>query len=359
MPQLAIDAFRVSNEGLAIALGGLAVLAVINLWDSRPDAARGAVVGLALGSALLTKAYFLALLPWAALVLVASYLRGRKQGRPAAWQTAAAVAICLVVAGWFYERVFVLTGTLTGEQNDVGARASHISLAEAIGRMPWRRIFDFMAISHIWLGNWSFLVVRTWMYRSIEFVFVLGFLGVALQFTRARSSLPQIKSISVIAIPSVLLFLGLCFQSVQNFRSAGNIGTMGYYLLCFVVPETIILFVGLFRLLPARWGLWVVPFVAILFNLIEQFGTTFLLLPYYSGAIQHDGRGHLPALRISQLADGGASRILQNLLANKPSFLTATELTIMMALSLSAALALVSIACAIALAPSGGQRGSQ
>jgi len=256
--------------------------------------------------------------------------------------------VCLVVAGWYYQRVFALTGTLTGEQNDIGARASQISWADAIAANPWSRILDFIVGSYIWLGNWSFLVVRTWMYRSIEAVFVLGLLGIVVQFVRVRSQLPKAGTICILAMPCMLLLAGLCFHSIQGFRSAGNIGTMGYYLLSLVVPETILLSLGLFRLLPGRLALLVAPVLAILFNALELFGTTFLLLPYYAGKIQHDSTGHLPALKISELAHGGAASLFENLLANKPSFLTAPELVVMMALSFGSALALVSIAWVIA-----------
>jgi hypothetical protein len=126
---------------------------------------------------------------------------------------------------------------------------------------------------------------------------------------------------------------------------------MGYYLLCFVAAETIVLLVGLFRLLPDCRGLFVIPVLAILFNALEQFGTTFRLLPYYAGVIQHDSRGEVSTLKISQLAHGGASRIFENLLANKPAFVTAPELMTLMALSFVAAVALVSIACVIAGSP--------
>jgi 4-amino-4-deoxy-L-arabinose transferase-like glycosyltransferase len=348
MPQLAINAFRVSNEGLSIALGSLAVLAIVSLWDSQPSVARGAMAGLAVVAALLTKTYFLVLLPWAAFVLVAILLRDRKQRKASGWQLTALAATCLVLSGWYYLRVWILTGTLTGEQKDIGAQASHITWAGAIGSMPWLRIFDFMSVSHIWIGNWSFLGVRSWMYRAVELIFVLGFVGVVLQTARARNSLPKAKCVYVLAMPWVLLLVGLCFQSVQGFRSDRSIGTMGYYLLCFVVPETILLLIGLFRLLPDRWGLLVLPVLAIVFNALDQFGTTFVLLPYYAGAIRHDERGFLPALRISQLAHGGASSMFRNLLANKPSFLTPPKLMIMMALSFGAAVALVSIACVVA-----------
>ncbi len=351
MPQLAINAFRTGNEGFSIALGSLAVLAVVSLWDTPPSPARGAVVGLSIGAALLTKTYFLALLPWAAFVLVSILLRDRRQRKAAGWQLAATMATSLVIAGWYYQRVWMLTGTLTGEQNDVGAQASHMWWADAVARMPWRRVFDFMAVSYIWIGNWSYLGVRSWMYRVVELVFVLALLGIVLQFVRARNSLPAAKSICILAMPGVLLLAGLCFQCVQSFRGSGKPGTMGYYLLCFVAAETIVLLVGLFRLLPDRYRLFAIPVLAILFNALEQFGTTFVLLPYYAGVIQHVSGGQVHALRISQLAHGGASRIFENLLANKPAFLTAPELMIMMALSFVAAVALVSIACAIAVPP--------
>ena len=348
MPQLTIDAFRAGNEGLSIAVGSLAVLAVVSLWDKPPQLTRGAVVGLALGAALLTKAYFLALLPWATCVLIAVFIRAGNRRGAAGWQLASALATCLLVAGWYYQRVFFLTGTLTGEQSDVAARASHVSWFEAVRVLPWRRTFDFIAVSHIWLGNWSFLVVRAWMYRAIELVFVLGFLGIVLQFTRARKSLPKSKAICALSMPSLLLLLGLFFHAVQGFRSYGKSGTMGYYLLSLVVPETVILLIGLFRLLPERAELLAVPVLAIIFNALEQFGMTFLLLPYYAGIIQHDSRGHLPTFRISQAAHGGAGRLFANLLANKPSFLTSPELMIMMGLSFGAAVTLVSIACMLA-----------
>lgn len=349
LPQLAIDAFRVSNEGLAIALGNLTVLLVIGLWDSRPNPLRGLGVGVILGAALLTKAYFLALLPWAAFVLVRAILHDRQERRAAWVQLVSAVAGCLAIAGWYYWRTWILTGTLTGEQNDVGAQASHLSWFNALSTAPWARIGDFLAISHIWLGNWSFLVVRTWMYRSIEIVFLLGFLGLVLQVARPRISLPNPKAILLLAMPYALLLLGLCFHAVQSFRSASNPGTMGHYLFALVVPEVILLLVGLFRWLPDRWRLIAVPVLAMVFNALDQFGSAFLLLPYYAGTIGHDTRGHLPALGLSQLRQGGFARIFEGLLANKPAFLTSSELMLMTALCFAAAVALVWIACLIAM----------
>jgi Dolichyl-phosphate-mannose-protein mannosyltransferase len=352
MPQLSIDIFRISNEALSVVIGSLTVLAVITLWSSPPNTSRGAIVGLAVGSALLTKAYFLSLLLWATFVLVAATLRDSKQRRAPALQLAAGIAVCVSIAGWYYIRVLALTGTFTGEQNDVGAYYSHVSWADAIKRMPWRRIFDFMAVTHIWLGNWSFLVVRTWMYRVVEFVFILALLGLLLQIIRPTGHLAKARSlICILVMPLVLLVAGLCFHAIQSFRSAENIGTMGYYLLCLVVPETIVLLWGLARLMPEGQGLLAVPALTIVFNALEQFGTTFLLLPYYAGAIHHDTRGHLPTLRISQAIQLGYGRLFGGLLVNKPSFMTPSGLMIMMILSAATSAALVIIAFSLAAEP--------
>jgi hypothetical protein len=347
MPQLAMDAFRISNDSLSVALGGMAVYAVTTLWNSPPDLIRGMLAGLAIGAALLTKAYFLALLPWAAIVLLDVLFRDSQQRKAAGWQLAACLTTCLAVSGWYYWRVLTLTGTLTGEQNDIGAQTSHLSLTHAVRIMPWRPIFDFIAVSHIWLGNWSFLGVRTWMYRVIELIFVFALFGLVLHFVRPKTSLPKRKLVGILLMPCVFLLVGICFHAVQSFRSAGTIGTFGYYMFGLIVPEAIILLVGLFRLLPSGRRFLVVPVLALFFALLEQFGTTFILLPYYAGLIQHDSQGHLHTLEISQLTHGGVSRLFENLLANKASFLTAPELMIMMALSFGACVALTSVACAI------------
>src|ERR1700680_1977891 len=274
MPQLLIDACRISNEGLSIAVGSLAVLAVVRLSDSQPSIPMGGLLGLALGAALLTKAYFIALLPWSAIVLLNSSRSSRLgERRAAAWQLVAAVATCISTCAWFYIRTMVLTGTITGEQNDVAAQASALSFADAIWKIPWSRVFDFIAISYIWFGNWSFLVVRTWMYRVIEVAFVLGFIGIAFQISFERRSLAEPKYLYILTLPCLILLLGLCFHAAEGFRSSGGAGTMGYYLYSLVVPQVILLVVGLSRLVPQRMALLVILVLVTIFIALEHFVT--------------------------------------------------------------------------------------
>ena len=110
MPELYISACRVSNEGLAIALGAVIVMRAVSK--------RAAPLSIVLGAALLTKAYFLAFLPWAAFVMW--------RARRIRW-----LLLCLAIGGWWYVRTWILTGTLTGEQHDVALSRMSIFAADA------------------------------------------------------------------------------------------------------------------------------------------------------------------------------------------------------------------------------------
>ncbi|MBI3698720.1 MAG: hypothetical protein HY238_28255 [Acidobacteria bacterium] len=109
MPEFLLDISRIGNESLAVVLFTLLVYGSLrDTWWQ----------GLALGFGLLTKAYFLAAAP--ALLLVS--LRRRKP------HGALAVAFGAAVAGWWYWRNRVLTGSWAGLQ--VTAAARELSLAD-------------------------------------------------------------------------------------------------------------------------------------------------------------------------------------------------------------------------------------
>lgn len=275
-PELVMTAARTSNEGLAIAFGSLTIFAMLrSIRDG--NSMRGALlVGLALGLSLLTKAYFLAFLP--ALPVVFG-----KRWRP----MLAALAACAAIAAWWYVRTAALTGTLTGEQLQVAAHAtSTVPLIFAVRHSDWIRVFDFMAISHIWLGGWSFLVVRTWMYRVVEALLAVA---IARAILRRKSTEPW----PLIAALLLSMLAGLLYHAATGSRTQGAAGTMGYYFYCLIAAEAILVAGGLGRLLPAA--------VAALAT-IEIFGAWFLQFPYYAGFIQHTAGGALPAFRPGHLS---------------------------------------------------------
>ena len=54
-------------------------------------------------------------------------------------------------------------------------------------RMNWLAEADAGAFSHIWVGGWSFLLLRSWMYRAFELLALLAGLGLLKYSARGRS----------------------------------------------------------------------------------------------------------------------------------------------------------------------------
>jgi 4-amino-4-deoxy-L-arabinose transferase-like glycosyltransferase len=297
-PELLIMVGHLANDGLAMTLGGLSIFTALRMRERAPSLLSGIAFGLVLGAALLTKAYFLALIPLAAIVL---WISG------AVWPAIAAIVSSMAIAGWWYIRNLLVSGTLTGQLEDARAVAgSHTSLLHAAGHIPWTRVLDFIALSHIWLGNWSFLLLRTWMYRVIEIAMLAALAGIFIQAIRKREDLPQPKALGLLALPYATMLLGLGFHAAQVYRTTGTAGTLGYYLYALIVPEAILLVAGLARLVPARMRLQSIPVIVSLLLALELFGAWFVMFPYYSGIIRHTPSGGLPTAHLQDWIAGNA-----------------------------------------------------
>lgn len=282
MPELMITAARISNESLAMAMGGLAIWLGLRALGGRDLA----WFGVASGLALLTKAYFLALIPWMLWIC---------------WKKRAVspVLICIAIAGWWYVHTWLMTGTITGEEREVAVRTgTNISLINAILQTRWPHVADLVAISYIWLGGWSFLVVRTWMYRVVEIA-----IGVA------AARLIWQRRFFALAMPVALLALGLAYHATTGVRTYAGAGTLGYYFYAFAAAEGILLVAG--------WGRFWMALVP-MFVALEGFALWLVQLPYYAGMTAHVASGGLPAFRFAQLRNGGMHDLFRNLAADKP-----------------------------------------
>ena len=352
LPELLISICRVSNEGLAIALGSLAVLAALRVQSAPPTAAQGATFGATLGAALLTKAYFLALIPFAVIVLVAAWRKNPALRRAAAAQAMTALLVCLAICGWWYIRQVLQTGSITGVADDIASIANaKISLADAIWQIPWPRVLDFVAVSHIWLGDWSFLGVRSWMYHLVELMYILSVAGVAAQICSRARWLPEPRELLLLAFPYVTLILGLCYNAAEAFRSRGVAATVGYYLYALVVPEVIVLVSGLARWMGPMRFLLPIPILSFVFIGLELFGTWIVMLPYYSGMVQHTSTGGLPAFQLSQLTSPGAATLVGRLSLNGPAFMSPAVLVVTIAGYFLATVGLLWMSCQMRLPP--------
>lgn len=115
VPQWAWLHGLVDNGNLAALLGDLGLFVVLAGWRAgRFTAARGRFFGLVAGAALLTKATSL-FLPVAAAFVYGAAWRRWKDRRGELWRSAGwAVAVALLVAGWFYARNAILYGDPLG-----------------------------------------------------------------------------------------------------------------------------------------------------------------------------------------------------------------------------------------------------
>jgi len=313
-PELFVLVGHVSNEGLAVTTGALFVFVVLRVLDGPPSLGSGVLLGISLGAALLTKAYFLALVPVAFVVLCYAWFRHAASRSDVTWQAVAAVGSSFVISGWWYVHNLLGTGTLTGQFEDAQAMASNkVSFLSAVGEVHWAKVFDLMVYSHIWLGGWSFLVVRAWMYRVVELMLFVAIVGVCIQAIWERTGLPRRKEIGLLALPYLTMVAGLCFHAAQVFRIRGTGATVGYYLYSLVVPESILLIAGLARTMPARMRLFPIPVVTLVLIGLEQFGAWFVMFPYYTGLIRHNALGRLPTARIEQFWNGGADTLFDRL----------------------------------------------
>ena len=179
--------------------------------------------------------------------------------------------------------------------------------------IDWLRVADFALVSHIWLGGWSFLVLRTWMYRIVELMFFAAFVGLVVRFARKRLPLPLAICIAV----QLCFWAGMGYFAFSTYLATGEPAVFGYYAYALVVPEAVCLVAGL------SVTRWIVPALVVCFAAMEVYGTVFLLMPYYAGITAHSLRGSVPAMQASRLVNGGMAEVFRNLALNKPDFFSA------------------------------------
>jgi len=334
LPLLTYTATHVSNDGLAIGLGTLVILLVLQR--------KGVALAAALGAALLTKAYFLAFLP--PVILLLFYRTTRRS---------AAVALCgaAAIAGWWYWGTWIATRSLTG--NIVLVQPSMGQMARNVSKLNWIKSADYGWITFVWTGNWSFLTLRSWMYHGMAVLAILAIAGVVeLLWKRNRKTERAAKQfpdgIKVRTAPVALLssFLAsfavaLGYYALATFALTGYPGAAGWYSCCVAVPFAIVTAAGLRSIAPRRLKAASGPILVGAYAVLELFGADIYLLPYYAGFISHLPNGGLPALRVAQLGNGGFRMIFERLALYKPAWLTAPILVSLWMLFLLATIALV------------------
>lgn len=350
LPLLTYTATHVSNDGLAIGLGTLVVLLVLRR--------NGVALGAALGAALLTKAFFLAFLP--PVILLLFY---RTTRRSAAVALLGAVAI----AGWWYGDNWIGTRSLTG--NIMLVQPSLGQMAAGISKLNWIKSADYGWITVVWTGNWSFLGLRSWMYRCMAVLTILALAGVLKLLWKGNRDIAYLRNsrktergakhfldgIEVCTAPFALLtsFLAsfavaLGYFALATFAVTGYPGAVGWYSCCLAAPFAIVMTAGLRSIAPQRLKAASGPILVGAYAALELFGVNMYLLPYYAGFISHLPSGGLPALRVAQLGNGGFRALFERLALYKPAWLTAPILISLWILFLLATAALMAVSMYLA-----------
>src|SRR5262249_9107457 len=106
------------------------------------------------------------------------------------------------IAWIWYVRNLWLTGSLTGLPETVSAKTSVVSSISTIRNMDWFGVLRLAAVSHIWIGNWSLLQYRSWMYEVVLVIFAFGLFGFVVFLLKDK---PRTLS--------VLVFIYVCFAA--------------------------------------------------------------------------------------------------------------------------------------------------
>lgn len=298
MPGFATNVARISNEPLAILLFTLLISLGLGILNRAPGAGSAVSLGAVLGLGLLTKAYFLTAVP--AVLLLLFYKYGR------VWVAGLTTSVITVaIAGWWYLRNVVTTGTFSGLAEPGMLRdRSMTALLAAVPHIPWVRAIDVILVSHLYFCGWSSLTVRSWMYRVFFAIAMLAALGLIVQLRRP----------AVFWLVGIYGFfwLGQLYNVWLQYLTKGLAGSMGWYMYAVVASEVVLCAVafGRLRVLGVALG-------TVLFGLLDLYGMHWLAIPYYTGIIGHRPNGALAALHISEFRAVGFDAVFERLAVNK------------------------------------------
>jgi 4-amino-4-deoxy-L-arabinose transferase-like glycosyltransferase len=308
----------VSNDALAAVVFALLTWLMIRAAPDKIQ--RWFLLGLMLGAGLLTKAYFVAAVPAVLLLALATLFKTDKRKRSTVLlPVLLSLMLPLLVSGWWYARSLIGPSGIWVDAAPTESVPIGTLLSNSF-KMDWWTAAGGAFNAHIWLGGWSFLGIRSWMYNVFRAVFFLSFVGAMVALIRPRTV--ERRNLLILALLYVGFWLALMYHAFINFVNSGRPATTGYYLYAAVVPEVLILAIGLYSVVPRRLTRLVLAAVASLFVLLEMYATHFVLIPYYTGIIRHNPDGGLPAFHVSQALDIGWGEIVGRMHLNRPELLS-------------------------------------
>jgi hypothetical protein len=240
----------------------------------RPTGPRIALLAASLAGGLLTKSYFLAMLPIGAAVILAALGRRR-----ISWRGAALFfAILLVAAGPWHLRNWRLYGHVAGMQ-ETARGMDWSAFRGSVKHLPWLRSLEALAFASIWTGNNSDLSFS----RSTIACFLLGLGALAASYLlslRGRGLSPR----EFLALSGCGMYLvALLYSTALAFWSTGGaaVRTASWYTQPIIPVLLAVLFSGTprVRILRDASACWLVALSAYIISATYWAK----LIPLYSG----------------------------------------------------------------------------
>ncbi len=183
MPQFLFITAAVNNDNLVMCLCIWTIYLLMRLWGQPLTWRGGVALGALLGAASLAKLSGLGLFPLAALAL------GLVAWRDGAWRRVAgtglvALAVALLVGGWWYARNWALYGDPTGlnAMLDVFGRRV-VTLSSLVGEAEGLRI------SYWAIFGWFNILSAPILYKVLDALTLLAMVGIGAWLWRTRQSL--------------------------------------------------------------------------------------------------------------------------------------------------------------------------
>jgi hypothetical protein len=278
-PGIYPDVVRISNDALAVPVAALVFTLLARFIDSKAPR-DGLLLSAALVVGLLTKAFFVPV--FATIVLVMLWMRRYR---------AALTMLLLSCIGWlWFARNFLITGSLTGLPETVTANTTVASSIKALAGISWYSVLRVAAVSHIWMGYWSLLQFRSWMYDTVLILFAIGLCGFVAFLLRSASRL---------MIAMLLVYLSfacsLIYYATQVFLQSGIPVIQGWYLSTMIPLEALAFVLGLQTITSSRIFIRASVFTGFCLLALTIYGHAFIAAPYYANLIEHAASGHLRA----------------------------------------------------------------
>jgi 4-amino-4-deoxy-L-arabinose transferase-like glycosyltransferase len=254
-PMFVFTGARVSNDAAVAAFGSLVIWGATRLAVRRLSRRGLALLGVALGLAVLSKLSGVTLAPAVVLAFLLDGARNAARDTPLKKQIARLLVdagvtfgAAILVCGWWFVRNLLLYGELMG----VDAWLSHTATVrpEAIGFFDVVPQLRGLEMSYWAMFGWFNVPVAPWMYRAWWVLVRLAVLGLLIllveQFTRRRMRREARAGLAIVAFSFLLVF-----ASVWRFIMI-VLGAQGRYLFTAIAAASTSLMLGVARLVGRR-----------------------------------------------------------------------------------------------------------